>query len=76
MSRFISVHLRQAPKRTRARRMMARKAKAAAQIRHSTRCRHCGCTNEDCSQCIEAQGAPCHWVALNVCSRCQDEGKA
>lgn len=76
MSRFVSIHLRQAPKRTRARRMQARKAKAAASVRHSTKCKHCGCTNEDCRQCIEATGFACTWVSLNVCSRCRDEGKS
>lgn len=33
-------------------------------------CRICGCTDDDCSQCIEATGEPCHWVAENLCSRC------
>lgn len=26
------------------------------------KCRHCGCTDEDCSQCIEKTGEPCYWV--------------
>lgn len=39
-------------------------------------CRVCGCTDDDCSQCVEAQGHPCHWVAADLCSRCQEEGKA
>ena len=36
-------------------------------------CRHCGCTEQDCSQCAEAQGHPCHWIAPRKCSRCFDE---
>ena len=39
-------------------------------------CRVCGCTDLDCSQCIEAQGYPCHWVENDLCSRCaQDPGR-
>lgn len=41
-------------------------AMAAAEIS----CRSCGCTDSDCSQCVEAQGHPCHWVELDLCSRC------
>ncbi len=33
-------------------------------------CRVCGCTDDDCSQCVEAQGHPCHWVEHDLCSRC------
>lgn len=36
-------------------------------------CRVCGCTDDDCSQCIEAQGKPCHWVEADLCSRCESE---
>lgn len=35
-------------------------------------CRVCGCTDADCSQCIKVQGYACHWVAPNLCSRCED----
>lgn len=34
------------------------------------RCRVCGCVDEDCSQCIEAQGYPFQWVNPDLCSRC------
>ena len=37
-------------------------------------CRVCGCTDDDCSQCIKAQGHPCNWVESDLCSRCKDEG--
>lgn len=33
-------------------------------------CRVCGCTEDDCRECIEATGEPCHWVEPNLCSRC------
>jgi hypothetical protein len=38
----------------------------------SGRCRVCACTDDDCSQCVEATGEPCSWVdeARTLCSRC------
>lgn len=36
-------------------------------------CRVCGCTDDDCSQCVAAQGYPCHWVEQDLCSRCTNE---
>jgi hypothetical protein len=33
-------------------------------------CRVCGCTEDDCSGCIERTGKPCHWVAEDLCSAC------
>ena len=33
-------------------------------------CRVCNCTQEDCRQCIERTGKPCHWVAEDLCSAC------
>jgi len=33
-------------------------------------CDRCGCTEDDCSQCIEATGEPCRWVRMGLCSRC------
>ena len=36
-------------------------------------CRVCGCTNDDCSQCIDARGHPCYWVENDLCSRCARE---
>lgn len=41
----------------------------AADVRQ---CRVCGCTEDDCSRCVAAQGHACHWVADNLCSRCED----
>jgi hypothetical protein len=37
------------------------------------RCRVCGCTDDDCHQCIEKTGEPCHWVGEDLCSACADE---
>ena len=34
------------------------------------KCRICGCTDDDCRKCIEAQGHPCSWVEPDLCSRC------
>lgn len=33
-------------------------------------CRTCGCTDDDCSGCIERTGEPCHWVEPDLCSAC------
>lgn len=35
-------------------------------------CRVCGCTDEDCSQCVEKTGEPCSWVEgeEDLCSAC------
>jgi ParB family transcriptional regulator, chromosome partitioning protein len=33
-------------------------------------CRVCGCTEDDCSECVAATGEPCHWVEPDLCSRC------
>ncbi len=34
-------------------------------------CRVCGCTDDDCSGCVERTGEPCHWVETDLCSACQ-----
>jgi len=36
-------------------------------------CRVCGCTDADCSGCVDRTGAPCHWVAPDLCSACVAE---
>jgi hypothetical protein len=33
-------------------------------------CRICGCTDDDCQQCIERTGSPCYWVEEDLCSAC------
>jgi hypothetical protein len=35
------------------------------------RCRECGCTDEDCSQCVARTGRPCTWVEPDLCSACK-----
>jgi hypothetical protein len=35
-------------------------------------CRRCGCTEKDCSGCIERTGSPCTWVEDDLCSACVD----
>jgi hypothetical protein len=37
---------------------------------HVHTCKICGCSDFDCSACIEATGRPCYWVQDNLCSRC------
>lgn len=39
------------------------------------RCRICGCTEDDCRQCIAATGSPCSWDDddPDICTRCADE---
>lgn len=36
------------------------------------KCVECGCTDDDCSQCIEKTGAPCYWAndEKTLCSAC------
>jgi hypothetical protein len=36
-------------------------------------CRVCGCTEDDCSQCVEKTGEPCTWIAPGLCSACVDD---
>jgi len=36
------------------------------------RCRVCGCTDGDCSGCIERTGNACHWVEPDLCSACAE----
>lgn len=33
-------------------------------------CRKCGCTDDDCGQCVEKTGQACHWVEDDLCSAC------
>jgi ParB/RepB/Spo0J family partition protein len=55
----------------------ARKTTIAKKIAKATPgvCGVCGCTDDDCRQCIEATGHPCHWVDIDrtICSRCMGE---
>ena len=40
------------------------------------KCRVCGCTDHDCSGCIEKTGERCHWVEPNLCSACLNREEA
>lgn len=33
-------------------------------------CLVCGCTEDDCSACVERTGEPCTWVQPGLCSAC------
>lgn len=35
-------------------------------------CRKCGCTDNDCRQCIEKTGQACYWVEWDLCSACEE----
>ncbi len=41
-------------------------------IERMTACRMCGCTDDDCSDCVERTGSPCAWVEWDLCSACAD----
>lgn len=42
----------------------------AEKIGPRPRCRVCGCTDDDCSGCIERTGEPCMWFEPDLCSAC------
>lgn len=42
-----------------------------AEVFDERKCRVCGCTDDDCRQCIEKTGGPCHWVEEDLCSACK-----
>lgn len=39
-------------------------------------CRVCGCTDEDCTPCIQRQGFPCYWTEVDLCSACDPQEAA
>lgn len=43
---------------------------AVSQTTPIQRCRTCGCTANDCRQCVENTGGPCSWVKPDLCSAC------
>lgn len=49
---------------------------AAFQTKPTRRCRDCGCTANDCRQCVEKTGGPCAWVEADLCSACEPAAKA
>ncbi len=38
---------------------------------NNRKCRECGCTQNDCSQCIDKTGNPCFWIEPDLCSACR-----
>jgi len=52
--------------------LVSEKAEAMRIAMHGTvrNCRVCGCTDEDCRQCVEKTGMPCFWVEDDLCSAC------
>lgn len=43
---------------------------AIPSIFDSSTCRQCGCTDDDCTECVERTGEACHWVEVDLCSAC------
>lgn len=43
---------------------------AAPRVEGPGACRSCGCTDGDCSGCVERTGSPCWWVEADLCSAC------
>lgn len=39
-------------------------------------CQVCGCTDDDCSECVERTGGPCSWVEPSLCSACVGDPRA
>lgn len=33
-------------------------------------CRECGCTDDNCQQCIDKTGHACFWYEVDLCSAC------
>lgn len=67
MSTRIRNRTKQRPKRLRNRRMREIASPGARGV-----CMRCGCTEQNCRQCVAAQGFACSWAnaAQNICSRC------
>lgn len=51
-------------------------AARAVLIEIGAMCRVCGCTDDDCSGCVERTGQPCWWVEPGLCSACAGESYA
>lgn len=53
--------------------MMSRTTRGRAKRPKKIRtCRVCGCTHDDCRQCIEKTGGPCNWIEKDLCSACAE----
>lgn len=51
----------------------AKKRNSLTTAAEPQQCRVCGCTEQDCSQCIAVTGTACTWVSPDLCSRCHAE---
>jgi len=40
-------------------------------MQEKRKCRVCGCTEDNCQQCVKKTGMPCHWVEDDLCSACK-----
>jgi ParB/RepB/Spo0J family partition protein len=49
------------------------KKKKLAETDAVRKCRICGCTDDDCQQCVEKTGEPCYWVEDDLCSACAED---
>lgn len=38
--------------------------------RNRRRCRSCGCTEANCTECYKLTGSPCWWIGPRLCSAC------
>jgi hypothetical protein len=43
---------------------------APSEVTPVATCRVCGCTDIDCSSCVERTGMACYWVEPDLCSAC------
>lgn len=50
--------------------LFAGKSESSIEVETLRRCRECGCTEEDCSQCQAKTGEGCVWVDDDLCSAC------
>ncbi len=41
-----------------------------AELGKTRMCRSCGCTEKDCTQCVNRTGSPCSWIGRDLCSAC------
>jgi len=55
-----------------------KKPKKQEKVTFSGVCQVCGCTDDNCTQCIEKTGEPCHWVneEHTLCSACSGDANA
>lgn len=51
-------------------------SRITAPVSDVRRCRVCGCTDADCSSCVERTGMPCSWVEPDLCSACEERPEA